>query len=210
MALTIGLLGAESTGKTTLSHAMAASLRAGGHRVAVIPEVLRAWCEREGRTPRPEEQLPIAQRQEQQVDDAAAQSDVVIADTSALMVAIYSGMLFPDGELLRFALERQRRYTATLVTGLDLPWVPDGLHREGPAVQAQVDADVRTALQQAGIAFRVVYGQGEERTRNALAPVLALLGEAVHPQRRWTWACDKCGDPECEHRLFTALRDAGR
>jgi hypothetical protein len=23
---------------------------------------------------------------------------------------------------------------------------------------------------------------------------------------RWTWNCDKCSDPECEHRLFTALR----
>lgn len=206
MALTISLLGAESTGKTTLSQAMAASLRATGHRVAVVPEVLRAWCQRRGRTPRPEEQLPIAQQQEQQVDEAANVADVVIADTSALMVAIYSGMLFRDGELHRYAIDRQRRYAATLVTGLDLPWVADGLHREGPAVQAQVDAQVREALQQAGIAFRVVYGQGEERTRNALAPVLALLGEATHPQRRWTWACDKCGDPQCEHRLFTALR----
>lgn len=206
MALTVCLLGAESTGKTTLSQSMAAALRATGHRVAVAPEALRAWCEREGRSPRPEEQLAIARLQEQQVDDAAAHADVVIADTSALMVAIYSGMLFADGELFRHAIERQRRYAATLVTGLDLPWVPDDLHREGPAVQAEVDAQVRAALQQAGIAFRVVYGQGEERTRNALAPVLALLGEASHPVQRWTWACDKCGDPACEHRLFTALR----
>lgn len=209
MALIVCLLGAESTGKTTLSHAMAAALRARGHRVAVVPEALRAWCEREGRTPRPEEQLAIAQRQEQQVDDAAALADIVIADTSALMVAIYSGMLFPDGDLLRHAIDRQRRYATTLVTGLDLPWVPDGLHREGPAVQADVDARVRAALHRAGIAFRVVYGQGEERTRNALAPVLALLGEASHPVQRWTWACDTCGDPDCEHRLFTALRDKG-
>ena len=207
MALTICLLGAESTGKTTLAHAMAATLRASGHRVAVVPEVLRTWCEREGRAPRPDDQLPIAQLQEQQVDEAAAEADLVIADTSALMVAIYAGMLFPHGALYRYAIERQRRYATTLVTGLDLPWVPDGLHREGPAVQASVDAQVRAALQQAGIAFRVVYGEGEERTRNALAPVLALLGEAVHPQRRWTWACDKCGDPACEHRLFTALRE---
>lgn len=206
MALTVCLLGAESTGKTTLSHAMAAALSAAGHRVAVVPEALRAWCERERRAPRPDEQLPIAQLQEQQVDAAAADADVVIADTSALIVAIYSGMQFPDGELCRYAIERQRRYAATLVTGLDLPWVPDGLHREGPAVQAQVDAQLRASLQQAGVAFRVVYGQGEERTRNALAPVLALLGEASHPVQRWTWACDKCGDPACEHRLFTALR----
>ena len=209
MALTIALLGAESTGKTALSRAMAAALAASGRRVEAVPEVLRAWCEREGRTPEPHEQLPIAQAQEAQVDAAAARADIVIADTTALMVAIYSGMLFEDGSLYRYALERQRRYDLTLVTGLDLPWVADGLQRDGPQVRGPVDALVREALQKAGIGYRVVYGRGEERTRNALAPVLALLGES-RPQGtervRWTWSCEKCSDPECEHRLFTALR----
>ena len=209
MALTIALLGAESTGKTTLSQSMADALRASGHRVEVVPEVLRAWCLREQRTPRPEEQLPIAQAQEAQVDAAAARADIVIADTTALMVAIYSGMLFQDGSLYRFALERQRRYDLTFVMGLDLPWVPDGLQRDGPQVQGPVDALVRDALQTAGVAYRVVYGRDDERTRNALSPVLALLG-APRPEDservRWTWSCDKCSDPECEHRLFAALR----
>jgi nicotinamide riboside kinase len=209
VALTIALLGAESTGKTTLSQSMADALRASGRRVEVVPEVLRAWCQREQRTPRPDEQLPIAQAQEAQVDAAAARSDIVIADTAALMVAIYSGMLFEDGSLYRFALERLCRYDLTLVTGLDLPWVPDGLQRDGPQAQGQVDALVRGALQKAAIAYRVVYGRGQERTRNALAPVLAMLGERP-PQdserARWTWSCEKCSDPECEHRLFAALR----
>ncbi|MGZ5846967.1 MAG: AAA family ATPase [Ramlibacter sp.] len=209
MALTIALLGAESTGKSTLAPAMAAALQARGHRAVAVPEVLRTWCDREGRTPRPEEQLRIAQAQERQVDAALARADIVIADTTALMVAIYSGMLFEDGSLYRFALERQRRYGLTLVTGLDLPWVADGLQRTGPQVRAPADALVRDALHKAGVAYRVVYGRGEERTRNALAPVLALLGESP-PQpprpRRWASACDKCSDPACEHRLFTALR----
>ena len=209
MALTIALLGAESTGKTTLSQAMATALRARGHRVEVVPEALRAWCEREQRTPRPDEQLPIAQAQEAMVDAAAQRADIVIADTTALMVAIYSGMLFEDGSLYAFALERQRRYDLTLVTGLDLPWVPDGLQRDGPQVQGPVDALVREALAKAGVAYRVVYGRGEERTRAALAPVLARLGEhapETGEAARWTWACEKCSDPDCEHRLFAALR----
>jgi nicotinamide riboside kinase len=213
VALTIALLGAESTGKTTLSRAMAAALGASGRRVEVVPEVLRAWCERERRTPDPHEQLPIAQAQEAQVDAAARRADIVIADTTSLMVAIYSGMLFADGSLYRFALERQRRYDLTLVTGLDLPWVADGLQRDGPQVRGPVDALVREALQEAGVAYRVVYGRGEERTRNALAPVLAVLGEsrAGDTERvRWTWSCEKCSDPECEHRLFAALRSSGR
>src|SRR5690606_9287669 len=122
----VALLGAESTGKTQLSQDLAVALRAEGLRVAVVPEVLREWCAREGRTPRPEEQLPIAQEQERRVDAAMAGSDLVIADTTALMVAVYSAMLFEDGTLYTYALERQRGYHLTLVTGLDLPWVADG------------------------------------------------------------------------------------
>jgi nicotinamide riboside kinase len=204
----IALLGAESTGKTVLSQALAGELRARGHAVEVVPEFLREWCVREGRTPRPEEQLPIAQEQERRVDAAAALAGIVIADTTALMVAIYSAMLFEDGTLYRFALDRQLSYDLTLVTGLDLPWIADGLQRDGPHVREPVDALVREALAKAAVPYRVVYGTGEERTRNALAPVLALLGDkpASTGAARWTWVCDKCSDPECEHRLFTGLR----
>ena len=204
----IALLGAESTGKTQLAGDLAARLRAQGKSVAVVPELLREWCLREGRQPRPDEQLPIARRQEASVDQAAQASGIVVADTTALMVAIYSGMLFADGELYRFALARQRLYDLTLLTGLDLPWVADGLHREGPHVREQVDALVRRALADAGVAYRVVYGQGEDRLANALAAVDARLAGAAHVPsgRQWQWACDKCSDPQCELRLFTSRR----
>jgi len=202
----IALLGAESTGKTQLSADLAAALRAQGRRVAVVAEVLREWCHREGRTPRPEEQLPIAQEQERRVDEAAADAEIVVADTTALMVAIYSAMLFEDGTLYRFALERQRAYHHTLVTGLDLPWVADGLQRDGPHVREPVDALVRDCLASGGIPYRTVYGQGDERLRNALAAISATpAADAQDPARPWVWHCDKCSDPECEHRLFTGL-----
>jgi nicotinamide riboside kinase len=209
----IALLGAESTGKTTLSRELAAHLRGLGPRAVAVPEVLRAWCTSAGREPRPEEQLAIAREQEARVDAAAGEADVVIADTSALMVAIYAGMLFEDGELLRFALQRQRGYDATLVTGLDLPWVADGLQRDAAHPREPVDALVRALLQRAGVAFQVVYGQGPQRLQSALA---ALDAAGVLPAgafarntgetQRWTWACEKCSDPDCEHRLFARLR----
>ena len=202
----IALLGAESTGKTTLSHGLAQRLAERGHSVETVGEVLREWCVREGRTPRPHEQLPIAQEQERRVDAAAQRARIVIADTTALMVAIYSAMLFDDGTLYRFALERQRGYDLTLVTGLDIPWVADGLQRDGPHVREPVDALVREALSKAGVPYRVVYGSGEDRVRNALAPILELLGERPPAAgARWQWTCDKCSDPDCEHRLFTGL-----
>jgi nicotinamide riboside kinase len=201
----IALLGAESTGKTRLSLELAGHFRAQGRRAEAVSETLREWCERAGRTPRPEEQLAIAEEQERRVEAACARADIVIADTTALMVAIYSAMLFEDGTLYRFAIERQRGYDLTLVTGLDLPWVADGLQRDGPHVREPVDALVRDALARAGIAFRVVYGQGPERLAGALAAIDSALAAPAPTPAGWTWTCDKCSDPQCEHRLFTGL-----
>lgn len=211
----IALLGAESTGKSRLARDLEQHLRALGLRAVAVPEVLREWCTHEGRTPRPEEQLAIAEEQERRVDAAATGAEVVIADTTPLMVAIYAGMLFPDGDLLRFAFARQRGYDVTLVTGLDLPWTPDGLHRDASQPREEVDALVRSLLQQAGVAFQVVYGSGPRRLESALH---ALVSARVLPEsvaRRapagdawaWNWMCEKCSDPACEHRLFTRLRE---
>ncbi len=208
-AVKIALLGAESTGKTQLSLDLAIALRARGKRVTVVAEVLREWCQREGRTPRREEQMPIAQEQERRVDDAIAYSDIVIADTTSLMVAIYSGMLFNDASLYQFALSRLAGYNATLLTGLDLPWVPDGLQRDGPHVREPVDALIRTALASAGLPYRVIYGRGDERLAQALAAIDGLVGGSpIATARPWKWLCDKCSDPDCEHRLFTGTSRA--
>lgn len=218
----IALLGAESTGKTQLASDLAAHLRGQGVQVALVAEVLREWCQREGRTPRPEEQMAIAQEQERRVDAAAAGAEIVIADTTALMVAIYSAMLFEDGSLYQFALERQRGYDLTLVTGLDLPWVADGLQRDGPHVREPVDALVRAALARASVGYQVIYGSGNARLVHALDALhsVAQGDHRIRPReaspaeaRAWTWVCEKCGDAACEHRLFTGLlasKAAGR
>jgi nicotinamide riboside kinase len=135
---------------------------------------------------------------------------VVISDTTALMVAIYSAMLFEDGSLYRFALECLHRYDRILVTGLDLPWVPDGLQRDGPHVREPVDALIRQALARADVPYHVVYGRGTERLGAALAALGSMkpaphghAAEAHAPSRSAMWRCAHCGDPDCEHRLFT-------
>ncbi len=214
----IALLGAESTGKSRLANELAAHLCKRGLRAVAVPEVLREWCTREAREPRPEEQLAIAREQERRVDEAVARADFVIADTSALMVAVHAGMLFEDGDLYRFAIGRQQGYDATLLAGLDLPWVADGLRRDAAHPREDVDALLRSLLQRARIPFQVVYGQGPQRL---LAALQALVSAGAVPpegvdrapdgdsRRAWTWVCEKCSDPECEHRLFTRLRASG-
>lgn len=205
----IALLGAESTGKTQLSLALAQALRDRGHAVHLVSEYLRTWCDAQGRTPRPDEQRLIAQQQA----DAVLQhgQGTVIADTTPMMTAVYSHQLFNDTSLYAMAAAHQQLFDMTLVTGLDLPWVADGLQRDGPQVREPVDALLRAALQTAGVAYKVVYGQGPERLNNAL---LALGGESASTRLeaqyalnrgRTAWNCDKCSDADCEHRLFTDL-----
>lgn len=210
----IAIVGAESTGKSWLTQAVADVLHTRGHAVQTVEEVLRLWCEREGRTPLPHEQIGIAMQQAQAVEQATARW--VISDTTPLMTAVYSHLLFDDQSLYPMAMAHQALYDNTLVTGLDLPWVADGLQRDGPHVRGPVDTLVRQALDRAGLAYRVVYGQGQQRLNNALL-ALGLPGEdaSAHQTRenaqfainegRTVWQCNECSDPDCEHRLFTGL-----
>jgi HTH-type transcriptional regulator, transcriptional repressor of NAD biosynthesis genes len=165
----IAILGAESTGKTVLTQALATHWRAAGQSVTVVAEVLREWCDHAGRTPYPHEQQAIAQEQARRTL-AAEQShvDVVLVDTTPLMTAIYSHLLFQDPSLYAFALSHHHIYHQTLLMGLDLPWVADGIQRDSPAAQAPVDALVRQALGHAGMAFQIIYGTGESRLHHAL------------------------------------------
>jgi nicotinamide riboside kinase len=210
----VAILGAESTGKSWLAQALSKVLRARGHAVCTVDEVLRAWCTREGRTPCSHEQMDIAIAQARAV--AQAPPGWVVADTTPLMTAVYSHLLFGDEGLYPMALAHQALYDNTLVTGIDLPWVADGLQRDGPHVRGPVDTLVRQALERAGIAYRVVYGQGHQRLNNALlalglssedAVALALREQAQFAinQGRTVWQCQACSHPECEHKLFTAL-----
>ncbi len=198
----VALLGAESTGKTQLAIDLAGHWRGLGRAVTLVPEVLREWCDRERRTPRPDEQEGIAREQACRADAWA--SDWLVADTTPLMIAVYSELLFADRSLYGFALEHQRSYDLTLVTGLDLPWVADGHQRDGEHVREPVDTLVRAALERGSVAYRVLYGTGPARLANALAAIEARRAPIARP---WTWLCDKCSDPDCEHRLFSSRID---
>src|SRR5579862_6481998 len=147
--LRIAIVGAESTGKSVLARALADALADEfGLRCAVVDEYLRHWCDEHGRTPRADEQMGIALEHASRIDQAAAQPglDVLVCDTTPMMVAIYSDLLFDDRSLEPVARDCQQRMDLTLLTALDLPWVADGLQRDGPHVRAPVDARVRARL----------------------------------------------------------------
>lgn len=199
----IAIVGAESTGKTTLAGALQSMLAARGHRVALVGEYLREFCDRERRTPHAAEQAMIAHKQTTRIEAAAAMHDLVIADTTALSTAVYSQHLFDDRTLLDEAIRQQARCLLTLLTTLDLPWVPDGLQRDGAHVREPVEAALRSALLGGGLPFAVISGTGELRTGAALAAVQSALRPQPPPgAARWRHLCAQCGDPDCERHLL--------
>lgn len=214
----VAIVGAESTGKSTLAAALAERVRTiAGLRCTWVPEHLRGWCDERGRTPRADEQADIARAQAEAIEAAAADHALVIADTTPLMTAVYSRMLFDDDGLVADAIAFQRRCAATLLTAIDLPWEPDGLQRDGAHVREPVDSHLRTLLAGHGLGWSVVAGSGAARTEaalDALTPLLATLGadlgdrlaarNAEPSAARWT--CVRCDDPDCEHRSWRLAR----
>ena len=204
MSCVIALLGAESTGKTTLARELAGTLRAEGSTVALVAEYLREFCEQHGRTPHVDEQVGIADEQARRIAEAAQAHDIVIADTTALMIAVYSDQVFGDTSLYAGAQAAHSRCDLTLLTALDIAWQPDGLQRDGPQVRAPVDARVRAALGRAGLGYSVVTGTGAARTGAALAGVKRALhsppADASPDAVPWRWHCERCGDANCERR----------
>ena len=198
----IALLGAESTGKTTLASALGDRLGADGHDAVVVPEYLREFCDRHRRTPRHDEQQGIAAEQARRIEAAARSHALVIADTSALMIAVYSDQVFGDTGLYAQAQATHAQCCdLTLLTAIDLPWQADGLQRDSPQVREPVDAKVRAALQRAGVPYSVVFGSGEARTQAALAAARRALSpppDDAAGGARWHWHCERCGDANCE------------
>jgi nicotinamide riboside kinase len=210
--LIIAIVGAESTGKTALAQGLAERVTAEtGLGSTWVPEQLRLWCERAGRTPQRHEQAGIAEAQARLIEEAAHSHEVVVADTTPLMIAVYSRYVFDDASLGDAAAEWQRRCALTLLTALDLPWVADGLQRDGPQVREPVDGLLRELLIAHRLPWALVGGSGQARVANALDAIAPLLRRLTTPRRGLftrlaernaddrPWTCERCDDPACEH-----------
>jgi len=206
-AFVIGIVGAESTGKSQLAEDLRAVLAAKGLRVARVDEVLREVCDRLGRTPQRDEQAGIAAEQTRRIAVAADSHDIVVADTTALMTAVYSQWVFDDRSLHGRAAQAHRRCDLTLLMALDLPWQPDGWQRDGAHVREPVDSLLRAALQDHGTPYSIIGGLGPHRVAAALAATQRARSAAhgvaeASPAQRWHWRCERCGDADCERHLL--------
>lgn len=157
----IAILGAESTGKSTLAAGLARR-----YGTVWVPEYLREFVDTMGRVPHEDDQPGIARTQRAREDALARTLDargLLFCDTTPLMTAVYSRVYWgrvPDDVV---ALEAAHDYALTVVAAPDLPWVPDGLQRESEAVREKVHAQLLAVLAMRGIAYILVDGEVEAR-----------------------------------------------
>jgi NadR type nicotinamide-nucleotide adenylyltransferase len=175
----VAVIGAECVGKTTLCQALAEALPG-----LWVPEYLREFCDRAGRTPCPDEQPHILAAQIEHESREQRQAAVqgmswLLCDSAPIVTAMYSQMLFDDDTLTGPALEHHRRYRFTLLLQPDLPWLADGIQRDGPAERARFHHLLERQLAAHGIAFARVHGQDADRL--AVARRALLGGDASQP-----------------------------
>ena len=155
-----------------------------------------------------------ARAQHAHIAEARAGHDLVVCDTTALMTAVYSRIVFGDTSLDATAADWHKAdISLSLLTALDLPWVSDGLQRDGAHVREPVDSAVRELLQRHALPWVLVSGSGTARVEAAIDAVAPLLRARATPRRGlltrlqqrdaaapvWNWVCEKCDAPECEH-----------
>jgi len=170
----IAVVGGECTGKTTLCQSLAGELAG-----LWVPEVVREFVEVRGRAPTAAEQhsILVAQIEREQQSLARAMRDEaawVACDSAPIATAIYSEIYFGDRSHYAAAALHHRSYDFTLLADTDLPWEPDGLQRESPAMRARFHALVRAWLQDHDVPFALVSGDGPRRARAALAALAAV------------------------------------
>jgi hypothetical protein len=91
-----------------------------------------------------------------------------------------------------------------LLMGLDWP-AANQLAAAAQASRRAEDARLRAWLNQTQRAYGVVYGQGPQRLRAAMQLLFPQDIPTHLSQGRWRGPCEKCADPDCEFRLFSAL-----
>ena len=167
----IVVIGPESTGKSTLSEALAAAL----HTVWV-PEYSREYLENINRPYTEHDLLQIAEGQIKNEDLLATQANqYLVCDTDLYVIKVWSEDRY--GRCARWVMEQiaTRKYDLYLLTGIDMPWIPDPLREHGAAEMRQYFYNIyRDIVMQSGTPWVEINGNEEKRLERALNIIIGI------------------------------------
>ena len=175
------VIGAESTGTTTLARSLADRLQ-----TSWVEEYGREYSEYKLRVNdvewRSEEFVAIAEEQARREDKAAREANrVLICDTNAFATVLWHRRYMGTASQAVEAVAASGRCDLYLLTGDEIPFVQDGL-RDGEHVRQEMHSWFEQALSRQPVPWRLVRGTPQERMGKALAAINALfVGSSWRP-----------------------------
>jgi len=166
----VSVFGPESTGKSTLAARLAAH-----YRTALVPEYARAHLEHGGGAHSVADMEAIARGQIASEDALLPEANrLLITDTDPLVTPIWSRSLHGVCPPWIEEQARARRYDLTLLTDVDVPWVPDPI-RYLPDDRRPFFDRCEAALREHQRPYVVIRGSWDERFAAACRAIDALL-----------------------------------
>ncbi len=168
------LFGPESTGKTTLTKALADHFGA-----AWVPEYLRTFAQqkhdRQGGVISEDEIMQIAKGQMALENDIRnPNTELLFCDTNLLEILVYATYYFPNftAPQLEEAVSRNY-YDHYFLTYIDTPWVADNL-RDRPHDREEMFRTFEGELRRRNLPYTVLKGPFPVRLQTAIASVEKL------------------------------------
>ncbi len=167
----IVVIGPESTGKSTLSESLAASLD-----TVWVPEVAREYCMNLNRQYTEEDLLVIARGQVSLEDEYGSKAKQhLICDTDLYVLKVWSEHKY--GRSHPWILEQiaSRKYDLYLLADIDIEWQDDPLREHAdPGMRRYFFNVYKNIVVESGVPWVAISGSPEQRLQKALAAVKSL------------------------------------
>ena len=167
----IVLIGAESTGKSTLAQELS-----GYYGEPWTGEFVRSYVEQLNGDLQAHDLEPIAEGQLALEDSSLEQAkQLVIHDTNILSSIIYANVYFDA--VLEWVNDAflERDYSLYLLCMPDIPWVADEGQRESPEARDKLHELFKDSLDTLEIPYVEISGTEEERMMQAVLAIKAIL-----------------------------------
>ena len=167
----IAVTGPESSGKTTLSKSLAASVA-----VRWIPEYAREYLEENKGTYEESDLLEMAKSQKKQYESVPRNESAFVSDTELTVFMVWSEDKFKsvNPELTR--MWEKESFDLLFLCYPDIPWEPDPL-REDPERRVELFASYVEKLNEKRQKFYII--RGENKLRKALEVISGLYPDLL-------------------------------